>query len=139
MTNYETRIFSFSIKLGVADNKENQKVMDFPDGKFIYQNDKMEKKLKNEIPLIMELEKPSNTKGNIHDIIMLTERLSICIEMGNWEKAENLASAIKNHMGEKDKELRRKAFKLELTVRKEEHDMSLQLLNQLKEMLNEVI
>ena len=132
-------IFSFSLKLGLADCKENQNVLDFPDGKFIYQNDKMEKKLKNEIPLLMELEKPSNTKGNIHDIIMLIERLSICIEMENWEKAENLASAIKNHIGENDKELRRKSFKLELTVRKEEHDLSLQLINQLKEMLNEVI
>ena len=131
-------IFSFSIKLGVADSEENQTVLDFPEGKFVYQNDKMKKILENEIPIIMQLEKPSNTKGNIHDIIMLIERLSICIEMGNWEKAENFASAIKNHIGDNDKELRKKSFKLELTVRKEEHDMSLQLLDQLKEMLNEV-
>jgi len=39
--------------------------------------------LKSKVSLLMELEKPSDTKGNIHDIILLVEKLGICIEMGN--------------------------------------------------------
>ena len=131
-------IFSFFVKLGIVGQTESQESFNISNGTFIYQEKEIKRDLNSKISLLAELEKPSDTKGKIHDIMLLVEKLGICIEMGNWEKAENFAIAIKNHLGKDDQEHRKTAFRLELTVRKEDHDKSLQLLSQLKEMLNEV-
>ena len=63
------------------------------------------------------------------------EKLIICIEMDNWEKAEHFAGVVKSMISEEQKELRRSAFRLELTVRKEQHEKALEQYNALKEVL----
>ncbi|MBH1941596.1 hypothetical protein I5677_11905 [Mobilitalea sibirica] len=68
----------------------------------------------------------------------LTERLTICIEMENWEKAEEIAAYLRKMLPNKEKELRNKALSLLLAIRKEEHDNSVILLNELEKCLNEV-
>ncbi len=131
-------IFAFSIKLGVADMDECQDVFPIVEEKLLFTYDHMLKELMEKEPLVNEVEKQPGTQGNIPDIITLMERLTISIEMGNWEKAESFASAIKCHIKDTDHELIKKAFRLELTVRKAEYDKALQLLSQLKAMIDEM-
>jgi hypothetical protein len=72
------------------------------------------------------------------DIFEIMERLMICIEMGSWVKAEDFAAVIKTRIPEEFKELKNKALRLVLSVRKGEHDNSLLFLSELKDMVNEV-
>jgi PAS domain S-box-containing protein len=67
------------------------------------------------------------------------ERLMLCIEMESWVKAEEFATMIRKQIPEDKKEQKNKALRLVLSVRKEDHDTSLILINELKEELNEVI
>ena len=59
------------------------------------------------------------------------EKLVICIEMENWDKAEIFAGTIKK-LVESDKELKRKAFRVEMTVRKSDYEKAMEQFNELK-------
>lgn len=72
---------------------------------------------------------------NLEALQNAMEKLIICIEMDNWEKAEHFAGVVKSLVPEEEKELRRSAFRLELTVRKEQHEKSLELFNELGKVL----
>ena len=50
----------------------------------------------------------------------ILEKLIICIEMENWEKAEQFAGQVKKLIAEEETELRRAVFRLELIIRKEQ-------------------
>ena len=52
------------------------------------------------------------------------EKLKLCIDLGNWEKAEEFAGVVKNMMPDNMPELRKLAFRLELAVRKEDLEKS---------------
>jgi signal transduction histidine kinase len=61
------------------------------------------------------------------------EKLTICIEMENWEKAEELACNMKKLLPKDHAANIKNVFRLILAVRKENHDISLSILNELKE------
>ena len=70
----------------------------------------------------VDLVKQFGTSENIKEIKSILEKLIICIEMENWEKAEQFAGQIKNLITEEEKELKRAVFRLELIIRKEQSE-----------------
>lgn len=70
---------------------------------------------------------------NVNDSI---ERLTLCLELGIWEKAENYAVMLRDLFPEERSEERKQAFRLLLTVRKENYDLSMQQLKELTNMIS---
>ncbi|MBF1014795.1 MAG: hypothetical protein HXK78_06385, partial [Lachnospiraceae bacterium] len=80
------------------------------------------------------------TSENIKEINSALEKLFICIELGNWEKAENFASVVKNLISdnESEQQLKKEAFRLELIIRRGNHDKAIEQYNIFKEKLAEL-
>lgn len=72
---------------------------------------------------------------NRKEMSSVLEKLVICIEMENWQKAENFAGTVKKLITIENQELHRKAFRLELTVRKADKEKSLEQYAELKNAL----
>jgi PAS domain S-box-containing protein len=70
---------------------------------------------------------------NISPII---EKLAICIEMESWDKAEELAYYIKRLLPPELGDITRIVFRLLLAVRKENYDVSVTIINELKTILD---
>lgn len=68
----------------------------------------------------------------------LCEKLIICIEMRNWEKAESFAEQIKKITPKGQKDIDSNIMRLLLSVRKEDYDKSLSALEKIINQLNEV-
>lgn len=77
------------------------------------------------------------TPENIKEINRNMEKLILCIEMDNWEKAEEFARIIKELVGEERVELKRSVFRLELSIRKEAKEKSVALYEALENLLKE--
>jgi hypothetical protein len=58
----------------------------------------------------------------------LIEKLIICIELENWEKAEQLAGKLRNF----NPNDQRKILRLLFSIRREDHDLSLSILNEIR-------
>lgn len=65
----------------------------------------------------------------------ILERLSLSVELGNWEKAENFAGVIKNLFLESEQVERKLAFRLELAIRKEDYNTTLERMRELQNLL----
>ncbi|HWT75953.1 MAG TPA: ATP-binding protein [Mobilitalea sp.] len=85
------------------------------------------------------LQKP-NDKEMMHNIEKtmktLLEKVTICIEMENWDTAEELVSSMRKKIPQDHAEVSRKILSLLLSIRKENRESSLKLLNELGELLN---
>jgi PAS domain S-box-containing protein len=64
------------------------------------------------------------------------EKLTICVEMENWETAEELAGSLKNIVPKEHIEVSKNVLRLLLAIRKENHDASLEILSILKQGLH---
>lgn len=62
----------------------------------------------------------------------LIEKLTICIEMENWEKSEELACSMKNLIPKDHINNSKSILRLLMAIRKENHDLSLTILNEFK-------
>lgn len=144
--------FSFNVLLKKAKEPVVDTDVQFPSGKFIYEGSSRylrdaEKSspgsVGNAWDFLADVEDMQavyqfGTRENLEEIRKNMEKLLICIEMGNWEKAENFAGVIKSLITEDNRDLKRAAFRLELTVRKEDHDRALKDYENLKTMLAEL-
>ena len=65
------------------------------------------------------------------------EKLSLCIEMDSWYKAEELAYQLKKQIPSEQSDLHKKAFQLLLTVRKEKRDVAFTIIDELKAYIDE--
>lgn len=63
------------------------------------------------------------------------ERLLICIELHKWDKAEQFADSLKQLLAGAEPELKSKILRMQMAVRKEDYDNSIQYLNQIKQMI----
>lgn len=88
--------------------------------------------------ILQDITPPSNEDG-VDDMQKalsymneLIEKLTICIEMENWERAEELAYRIKNIIPNDHTVNSNITFRLLLAVRKENHDVSLAIINEIK-------
>ena len=152
--------FSFNIKLGIPNEKENIVVKEdlepydneivyleedttvFPEADYIsriFHKSKNNSIDTEEIHLYNELEGKPDRK-NVADILFdRLEKLIICIEMESWKKAEDNASYIKEMISTENIELRNICLSLVLAVRKEKKEQSIRILDKLKNKLDEVI
>ncbi len=68
----------------------------------------------------------------------MAERLTLCFEMDNWTKAEEIAYSLKKMIPEEHTDLKHKSLQLLLSIRSEEYDRSVCELNELMKKLEEV-
>lgn len=61
------------------------------------------------------------------------KKLVLCLEMGNWEKAENFADNLKMLLEKAEEETKRKLFRLEMAIRKEHYEKAMKAYETLKE------
>lgn len=77
------------------------------------------------------------TEENLREIGANLERLVLCIEMENWDKANSFAENVKQLVADDPTDLKRKAFRLQMTLRKGDHDTALKEYEILKQAIDE--
>ncbi len=126
--------FSFSVKVSVPEHEDEEDGTEYPKGKYEYSR----KKGGNEISYQkINDDEVENEEENINTALNALEKLLLCVDLGTWEKAEEFAGVVKNMISGLDEELRKKAFRLELTVRKEDHDKTIELAGELQKLIEE--
>lgn len=142
-------IFSFNVLLNKAENSGEQLNVKFPSGSFIYEGSGLYKGADEETGLSergrrfaigMDKLYKFTTNGNAVEIKNAMDKLILCIELENWEKAENFSSVIKNLISddEIDKELKKAAFRLELIIRREDKEKAILQYNIFKDKFTEL-
>jgi PAS domain S-box-containing protein len=150
--------FSFSIHLELPQTLEEQSEdLSASDISLIFYDEKGNPHMKNEkdsyvIPCLNSLNKimkeADRSEFEVFDginameeaekvFVTALEKLSICIEMENWDKAEELAYYIKKLTPSDYGDITKSVFRLLLSVRKENHDVSLEIINELMTVINE--
>lgn len=77
------------------------------------------------------------TEANISEIKKRMEKLILSIELGSWEKAETLAETLKALTDSPEGDMKRTILRLEMAVRKENYERSMDAYERLKEALTE--
>ncbi|WP_167957881.1 sensor histidine kinase [Anaerosporobacter faecicola] len=75
------------------------------------------------------------SKENSQEFKKNMEKLILCIEMGNWERAETIAKVVKDLAKGADMEIIKQIFKLEMTIRREDYERSVSEYEKVKKML----
>lgn len=78
----------------------------------------------------------NDTAQNMKNVKSVLEKLVLCIEMESWEKAELFADSLKQMVGDKTGYFRRAVLRLEMAVRKEEHDKAIAACDNLAQILD---
>ena len=130
--------FSFSIRVKKADD-ELVHSKAYASGKFVYDGVSRREitDLDEEMYNIEEIYRFGSDE-NKREIQSTMEKLIICIEMENWDKAEIFAETIKK-LVESDKLLKRKAFRVEMTVRKADGEHAIEQYNELEQALKDTL
>lgn len=74
---------------------------------------------------------------NEREIKANLEKLSLCIEMNNWAKAEQFAETIKKLCEQAPKEVKGQIFKMLMAIRREDYEKSISLQKEFERMLAE--
>lgn len=82
-------------------------------------------------PKVVGMETPSK-EVVFKNMTSVLEKLSICVEMESWDKAEELAYYIRKQITPEFGDVTKIVFRLLLAVRKESYDSSIALINELK-------
>lgn len=75
--------------------------------------------------------------GDVEELKKRMGKLVLSIEMNAWDKAEMLAGTIKTLTDQKDEAVKKQILRLEMAIRKENHEKSIEVYGQLKKMLEE--
>ncbi len=144
--------FSFNVILKKSDKAEETTGVEIPSGNFVYEGNgqysesEEDSNYAGESTTDWKLTANSDkiyqfgTSENIREINSALEKLFICIELENWEKAENFASVVKNLISDNESEqhLKKEAFRLELIIRRGDHDKAIAQYNIFKGKLAEL-
>lgn len=79
------------------------------------------------------------SQANRDELKKRMEKLVLSIELGTWDKAEVLASTVKELVRESDDELRRLVLRMEMAIRKSNHEKSIDAYETVKRALAERI
>ncbi len=79
------------------------------------------------------------TEENKEQLRGTLEKLVLCIEMGNWTKAEQFAATLKKLLEQGQEDWRKLAFRIEMSVRREDQEKSIQFYDKLEEALTELL
>ena len=124
--------FSYSVRLHVAqDKKEDVNVR----GQFEFINQNQDMANFENMGEIFHY----GTVENAEELRNKMEKLIICMEVGAWDKAETFSHNIKALVEEAPQEVKKAAFRLEMSVRKEKYDKAVEQYNGLKNLLEESI
>lgn len=129
--------FSFSIRVKKPEGNTAESVTN--SGKYVYEGNKKREviDLQDEMSNLEEMYCFGSVE-NKKEVKSAMEKLIICIEMENWEKAELFSGTIKK-LVEANKDLKRKAFRVEMSARKSDYENSLAQYNELKTALEEIL
>lgn len=142
--------FSFSIRLGLPthplENKKEEAVastttieqasflMDDPDNNLGYVRKHM---LENDNSIKDISIYPKQEVKTVDDVMAVIDKLILCIEMESWDNAEQLATYIKQRVPENHGKVTKGVFRLLMAVRKENRDVALALIDEIKIMIKE--
>lgn len=82
-------------------------------------------------------EEKENTTADIKTIMTILEKLVLCIEMESWEKAEMFADSLKQVLSGYPSDMKRFILRLEMSVRKEDHDKAIAACENLRKILED--
>ena len=71
------------------------------------------------------------TQENVQEIRNKMEKLIICLELEAWDRAESFASNLKSLLQDRE-DLKKLVFRLEMCLRKEDYEKSMQRYQALK-------
>lgn len=66
------------------------------------------------------------TKENLEELKKKLSKLVLCIEMGNWEKAEMFMEAVRQLTAQAPQPVKSQALRLKMSVQKEDHEKSIE-------------
>ena len=126
--------FSFSARFGIGKGikeAEQDRPFKYDAGKYVYGNTGIVPQADYQGASAAE----DTDEDKLKKAAEILEKLTICVEMGTWAKAETFAGTIKNLMPADNQDLKRNAFRLEMNVRKEDHDKTVQQIEILSKLL----
>lgn len=121
--------FSFNIEVGVeGDVQEQDAVMPQAElfaGGFM-------------LPEMEDLDRVYvyGSEENIKEINTNIEKIMLCIDMNNWEKAEFFSDTIKSLTQEAQREVKSVVLKLQMVVRKEDYEGSMMMIAAVRKVIN---
>lgn len=95
-----------------------------------------------EIELERQIEEQTyqiGTKENIKELKSNMEKMVLCIEIGNWEKAEQFATVVKKLLSNGEEDWKKIALRLEMAVRREDYDKAMTMFGKLQETLESLL
>lgn len=117
--------FSFSLRLGLPEEEiDKPREIHHQDDNIKVQTAEAQKELWSQEEVLKKLSP-------------ILERLALCIDMESWDKAEELAYYMKKQVPSEQGEITKIIFRLLLAVRKEQHDISVTIINELKTFIAE--
>ena len=132
-------VFSFTVRLKAKEKSNGFLSEQFKEEGSYFSFRRLKKEtvfpISTEEEYEIDLIKKFGTFENMKEIQTILEKLIICIEMENWEKAEQFAGQIKSLIAIEETELRRDVFRLELMIRKEQIEKALEQYENLKKNL----
>ncbi len=120
--------FSFSVKL-----KTNQALDDKQSQVYVNWAEHVNQKDSGGTDLIMQF----GGEENKEELKKRMDKLVLSIELGAWDKAEMLASTVKTLVEQSDDDLKRQVLRLEMAIRKSNHDKSMDMYEKLKQAIRE--
>ena len=91
-----------------------------------------------EIELERQIEEQTyeiGTKENVKQLKSNMEKMVLCIEIGNWEKAEQFATVVKKLLTNGEDDWKKQALRLEMAVRREDYDKAIAMHEKLQDAL----
>ena len=125
--------FSFSVRVKKVQQEEEEAVP-VEVGTYAFQVGAAAEDDDEDISEIFRLGSDENRKA----IESNMERLVLCIEMENWDKADTFAENIKQLVAEDVANLKRKAFRLQMTLRRGNHELAIQEYKVLEEAIQKI-
>jgi len=123
--------FSFSVKFKKVQQQEEESAAAV--GTFSFNMGTVTEQEQDEADEIFRL----GSEENVREIEANMEKLVLCIEMENWERANNFAENIKQLVMDDAMNLKRKAFRLQMTLRKGDYETSIREYNVLDGAISE--
>lgn len=118
-------VFSFNIEVGVEDADSNEEeILSLPQ---VMRNGQIKSRQMAALDTIYVYGSEENRK----ELRSNLEKLVLCIEMDNWERAELFADNVKQLTQEADEGIKKLVFKMQMSVRKENYDKSIEILEQI--------
>ena len=124
--------FSFSLTLQTTEEVEADVTVVERDSSGLFKELELERQMEEQTYKV-------GTNENIKQLKSNMEKLILCIELGNWMKAEQFAAMVKQLVVDGDADWKKQALRLEMAVRKENYEKSVAMYEALKELIEDAL